>query len=109
MFAQSPTYQSASHSSKNNRLHNQLLQSNYLSDHIYNSSTNASSSAAIKFVAPLTLPQYKPNLIGARQTNDPLTKSPRWNSVFKSADGTKNSNQMTLSFPSNYSIVEIEN
>ena len=55
----SPSYQSSGYNSKNTRLYHQLLQSNYLSDHIYNPSANSCPPAAIRFVPPPLLPKYE--------------------------------------------------
>ncbi len=106
-FPHSPTYQSQPYHSKNNRLYHQLLQSNYLSDHIYNPSTNTSSPAAIKFIAPPLLPKYESSVVEMSEKEDLLMRSPKYMSPYKAADGTKHSLQITQSLTSNYSIIEI--
>lgn len=104
-----PTYQSASYNPKTNRLYHQLLQSNYLNDHIYNSVENGSSPATIKFVMPPTLPRDDAVLVENDEFDESMIKSAKYNSPFRQLEGAKNSHQITQSLPSNYSILEIEN
>lgn len=58
MFPNWATYQPPSYNTKANRLYHQLLQSNFLNDHLYNPSNSNNSPAAIKFVPNNNLTKY---------------------------------------------------
>jgi len=104
-YTHSPPLQPASYNTKINRLYQQILQSNYLSDHIYNAAENESTPATIKFVSPPTLPKNDVLLNDIDDYDDQMLKSAKYNSLFRQFDGAKNSHQITQSLPSNYSIL----
>jgi hypothetical protein len=103
-YLHSPPLQSASYNTKINRLYQQLLQSNYLGDHIYNNVENESTPAIIKFISPPTLPKDDVLLNDIDNYDEQMLRSAKYNSLFRQFEG-KNSHQITQSLPSNYSIL----
>jgi hypothetical protein len=109
IYQNSPTYQSSSYNTKTNRLYQQLLQNNYLSDHIYNPAENGTSPATIKFSIPPSLPRGDLVYNEIDDFDEIKLNSVKYNTLLRQFEGTKNSHQITQSLPSNYSIIEIEN
>ncbi len=102
-FPHSPTYQSPSHPSKTSRLYQQLLQNNYLNDHIYHPNT----PATIKFASPATIKFNTPNYQDSTGNSDRDIEnysSSKYPNPFKTFESGKMSHQITQSLPSNYSI-----
>jgi len=104
-YSHSPPLPSSSYNTKINRLYQQLLQSNYLNDHIYNTAENESTPATIKFVSPPSLSKDDVLLNDIDDYDDQMLRSAKYNSLFRQFDGAKNSHQITQSLPSNYSII----
>jgi len=87
---------------KNNKLYQQLIGNNYLQDRLHTSE----APAAIKFASPSQPLQKPPCLYD--QEEGPF-RTPKYGSLVRSIETTKNSHHITQSLGSNYSIIEMEN